>query len=391
MIVDRARIATLLSGYELGAQVGAGAYGLVIRARHRQLDRAVAVKVLSVEGGRAVNEFAREARVLASMDHPHVVRVHDYVEDGDLQLIVMEFLAGGPLSRRKQMAGQQACAVGLTVATALSHAHGRGILHRDIKAGNVLFDGNGLVKVTDFGIAKVAEGAAGTASAVVGTPAYMAPEQILGGRLSPATDLYGLAALMYELLTGAPPFDPTLSQATLWQHHLNTLPAFPADVPAPLAELIMQNLGKDAASRHPDAHGFALDIAVAGVECYGIGWTFDTGVKLYLDDDVRDAIGSPNARTVSVRPDPDRPVHSAPAPTAFHAQRHALLLYVTLILLATAIVVLSTVVKILAVEQTDRHPPPSVIQSSTPAPTPSTPSTKTTSTPGSAPPTAHSG
>ncbi|WP_346434320.1 serine/threonine-protein kinase [Candidatus Protofrankia californiensis] len=193
MIVDRAQVAAALPGYELGAQLGAGAYGLVLAGRHRRLNRQVAIKVLTADHDAAAGSFDAEARLLASMDHPHIVRVHDYTEDHDLCLIVMELLAGGTLTRRRKgMSPEGACAVGLAVASALSHAHGQGVLHRDIKTDNMLFDATGLLKVTDFGIAKIVEGSAATASAVIGTPTYMAPEQIRGGRLGPATDLYAL-------------------------------------------------------------------------------------------------------------------------------------------------------------------------------------------------------
>ncbi|WP_035742579.1 serine/threonine-protein kinase, partial [Parafrankia elaeagni] len=211
MIVERERVVAALPGYSLGRQLGVGAFGLVLAGEHRQMRRPVAIKVMSAEsaeGGRV--DFAAEARMLAKLDHPHVVRVFNYVEAEGLCLVVMELLAGGTLTRRRAgMGPQQACAVGLAVAAALEHAHGRGVLHRDIKADNILFAADGTPKVGDFGIAKLFDGSA-TASQVAGTPMYMAPEQIQGGRLTAATDLYALGVVLYRLLTGSPPFDPTL-------------------------------------------------------------------------------------------------------------------------------------------------------------------------------------
>uniref|UniRef100_UPI001EF6EE82 serine/threonine-protein kinase n=1 Tax=Frankia sp. CIT1 TaxID=2880974 RepID=UPI001EF6EE82 len=236
MIVNEARIAAALPGYDLGTTLGAGAFGLVLAGRHRQLNRPVAIKILAAGTTGAAAGNRAEAQLLAALDHPHVVRVYDYVETDDLHLIVMELLGGGTLTRRRTaLPPEDACAVGLAVAAALSYAHSHGVLHRDIKTDNILFDTGGLLKVTDFGIAKIVEGSAATASAIIGTPKYMAPEQITGGRLSPATDLYALGILLYELLTGTPPFDPTLPIRTLWQHHLDTTPAPPIGVPPPIA------------------------------------------------------------------------------------------------------------------------------------------------------------
>jgi len=206
----------------------------------------------------------------------------------------MELLAGGPLKLRRQgLAGETACAVGLAVAAALFYAHGRGVLHRDIKPANILFDAAGLPKVADFGIAKIAEGSATTASAVIGTPVYMAPEQILGGRLSAATDLYALGVMLYALLTGTPPFDPALPAPALIHHHLNVPPPPPTGAPAPLAAVVMRTLAKDPAERHPSAHAFALDLARAATDAYGQGWTSRAGIGLRLDDDIRAAADQP--------------------------------------------------------------------------------------------------
>ncbi|MCM3922522.1 serine/threonine protein kinase, partial [Frankia sp. AiPs1] len=283
MIVDRAQVAAALPGYELGDVLGRGGFGLVLAARHRELGRRVAVKVVPAAS-------TVEAQLLASMDHPHIVRVHDCVRAGDLCLIVMELLGGGTLAGRAAMAPGTACAAGLAVAAALSAAHAQGVLHRDIKPGNVLVDSAALLKVTDFGIAKIVEGAAGTASvAGLGTPAYMAPEQIQGGRLGPATDLYALGVLLHQLLTGAPPFDPTLPVQALWQHHLTTVPAPPAGVPAPVAAVILAALAKDPAARPASAHAFAVELAAAAAVAYGPRWTTRSGLVLFLDDDVRAA------------------------------------------------------------------------------------------------------
>ncbi len=249
MIVDRARVAAALPGYEMGDQIGAGAFGLVLAGWHRGLQRDVAIKVLAAGGhARLAAGFAAEARILAGLDHPHIVRVYDYVEADELRLIVMEMLAGGTLTRRQAgMSQQGACAVGLAVAGALSCAHSRSVLHRDIKPDNVLFDTTGLLKVADFGIAKLAGGVTATANTVIGTPLFMAPEQIAGSRLGPATDLYALGVMLYLLLAGTAPFDPP-AQAP-WRHHLDRGIRPPAGVPAPVAEVVLGALAEVPADR----------------------------------------------------------------------------------------------------------------------------------------------
>ncbi|WP_131769354.1 serine/threonine-protein kinase, partial [Candidatus Protofrankia californiensis] len=308
MLVDRAQVVAALPAYELGIRLGAGAFGLVLQGRHRDLNRDVAIKVLDAAQESAPGGFKAEAQILAAMDHPHVVRVYDYVEADGLCLIVMELLAGGTLtSQRQGMTPEAACAVGLAVAEALTCAHAKNVLHRDIKPDNILFDAGSLVKVTDFGIAKSFAGSAATASGRAGTPKYMAPEQILVGRLGPSTDLYALGMLLYELLAGAPPFDPALPLPALYQHHLDTAPAPPASVPEPVSDVVLQALAKDPAARQPSAHAFALDLARAACRVYGSQWITRSGIRLRLDDDIREAADRPP------QPADPRPVNPQPA------------------------------------------------------------------------------
>ncbi|EFC81177.1 protein kinase [Parafrankia sp. EUN1f] len=302
MIEDKAQIAAALPGYEIGGRLGRGAFGLVLAGRHRELGRDVAIKILPADQGGVAGRSWSEARVLASLDHPHIIRVYDALTVGDLHLLVMELLAGGPLTTREyDMTLEAGCAVGLAVAAALSYAHGRGVLHRDIKPSNVLFDAAGLHKVADFGIAKITQGTVTTASAVSGTPRYMAPEQILGGQLSVATDLYALGTMLYELLGDDPPFDPALPAAGFIHHHLNVMPAPPTGVPDPVAEVVMRCLAKDPADRHPSARAFALDLAAAAAAVCGTGWSDRAGVGLSLDDGVRAAAEAPATRLLAPR------------------------------------------------------------------------------------------
>ncbi|MCM3920208.1 serine/threonine protein kinase [Frankia sp. AiPs1] len=311
VIVDRGRIAAALPGYKLGAQLGVGGFGLVVAGRHRRLRRQVAIKVVPSEADDA-SAFVAEARLLAGLDHPHIVRVYDYLESDGLGFIVMELLDGGTLTRRQQagISPPQACAVGLAVAAALAYVHERGVLHRDIKAANVLFDSAGLAKVTDFGIARLFAGSGVTGTARgAGTPAYMAPEQIRGGRLGPTADLYALGTLLYQMLTGATPFDPSLPLPQLWAQHLSVAPAPPIGTPAPLADVILRALAKDPTDRQPDADAFARDLAAAAVDVYGPRWLVSTGLSLHLGEEIRRIAAptlaelSPSVLSVAVRSD----------------------------------------------------------------------------------------
>ncbi|WP_322750371.1 MULTISPECIES: serine/threonine-protein kinase, partial [unclassified Frankia] len=169
--VDRERLTAALPGFELGKVLGRGTSGVVMSGRD-DLGREVAIKVLAAHHDGAVASFKSEARTLASLKNQHIVQIYRYLEHGDLHLIIMELLAGGTLTElRSSLAPEGSCAVGLAVAEALSYAHLRGVLHRDIKPGNLVVgrDETGdLLKVTDFGISKIFEGSAATASAVVG-------------------------------------------------------------------------------------------------------------------------------------------------------------------------------------------------------------------------------
>ncbi|MBX6390680.1 MAG: serine/threonine protein kinase, partial [Frankia sp.] len=284
--IDLARVAAALPRYRLGAQLGAGSFGLVLAGRHEDLDRAVAVKVLPVDpaaaNGPALAEaFRTEARLLSRLDHPHIVRIYDFVGQADLCLLIMELLAGGTLAQHR-LPAEAACAVGLAVADALAHAHAHGVLHRDVKPDNILFTADGQPKLTDFGIGKLFAGASATTSHVVGTPRYMAPEQVTGGRLGPPTDLYALGAVLYELLAGRPPFDPTLPVPELLRQHCEVPAPVPPGVPEPVTGVLLTALAKAPADRYPDATAFARALAGAAAAAYGQDWLARAGLILRL-------------------------------------------------------------------------------------------------------------
>ncbi|MFI5958116.1 protein kinase [Cryptosporangium sp. NPDC051539] len=310
MLFDRAQLTAALPQYEVGAELGRGGFGLVIEGRHRRLGRPVAIKILTISGPDVERRFLAEAQVMAVFDHPHVVRVHDYAESDGLCLIVMEHLPGGTLTSRiaEGLRPETAIAIGLAISDALHAAHERGIVHRDIKPDNVLFAADGAVKVTDFGIAKLFEGSTITTGTLVGTPAYAAPEQILGQRIGPQTDVYAVGGLIYHMLAGRTPFSLALPFSAMLHHHLNTRPELPAGMPPRIAEVVGQALEKESADRPASAKEFALALADAAAAEFGPGWSARAEIPLRVDDDIRAAVtltgGAGQARlaAAAVRP-----------------------------------------------------------------------------------------
>ncbi len=223
---------TLMPGYELLGQAGIGGMGVVFRARQIATGRTVAVKVLRDDDQSlpdAPRRFRREVQCLASLDHPNVLKVIESGTRDGVAYLVMEYLEGGTLAKRlngSALPPRDAAQLVAALAGAVHYLHGRGIVHRNLKPHNVLFGADGAPKLSDFGVARVpgADDAAFGEGVVFGTPSYMAPEQAAGrgGAVGPATDIYGLGAILYECLTGQPPFTgpsvmQTLQRVGSWE------------------------------------------------------------------------------------------------------------------------------------------------------------------------------
>lgn len=321
-----------LPNYELGEEIGRGGWGVVLDASHRSLGRRVAIKALPRAFGADPEVRARflsEARVVASLDHPHIVPLFDFVEHEGLCLLVMELMPGGTLWDRfsaDDLSPEGSCAVTVAVLTGLAHAHDSEILHRDVKPENVLFNGAGVPKLADFGIAKVVGDSSSTRTAtgvVMGTPAYMAPEQGSGQPLSPATDVYAVGAMLYELLAGRLPFESTGDPLSQLYRHVHERPRplrdIEGSVPEPVASVVMQSLEKVPTDRFDSAADFARALDAAASEGYGSDWLERSGVPVLA---ARTTLGSngprraPSRETVVVqRPAPQTPPPSATAPT----------------------------------------------------------------------------
>ncbi len=247
--------------YELEQLVGRGGMGLVFRALDTELHRVVAVKILALpilDHPEARERFVREARVSASLVHPHIVPVHDVITDGPIPALVMQFVAGTTLETRLQAEGKlpwrEAILIGLQLAEALATAHRHGLVHRDIKPGNVMLEAGGSrALLTDFGLVRALDTATLTRSGVLaGTPDFMSPEQARGAAVDERSDLFSLGSLIYTMLAGQPPFraaDPMATLNRICHQPHRRLQTMPLDLPRRVCRLIDRMLVKDPASR----------------------------------------------------------------------------------------------------------------------------------------------
>jgi len=258
--------------YRAVRRIDAGGMGEIWEADDTLLGRRVAIKVLAEElaGDRvAVRRWRREARATAKLDHPNVIRVYDFV-DGAAPFLVLELLEGHTLADRLRRDGAlpplEAARIAAAVADGLDVAHRAGIIHRDIKPSNIMLTAGGGVKVMDFGIAAAWEAHSTTGQQLLATASYTAPERITGGRASPAGDLYSLGVVLYEMLTGRPPFAADNAEQLL-RAHLEVAPrpvrSLVFWVPAEIAAVCEATLAKDPAGRPSSAGALAAQLRAA--------------------------------------------------------------------------------------------------------------------------------
>jgi TolB-like protein/Tfp pilus assembly protein PilF len=266
---------TRLGAYEILGPIGAGGMGEVYRARDTRLDREVALKMLPAglaEDVLALERFHREARVIASLNHPHICTLYDVGDQDGQPYLLMELLDGGSLQGRLAPGAlpiEQTIEWGIQIADALDTAHARGIIHRDLKPANIVVTARGDAKVLDFGVAKVAGDATATMGAltetgsVMGTAAYMAPEQVRGEPVDARSDLFALGVVLYEMATGRRPFQGATT-GVISEAILNRIPAPPQSlnpsVPAALASVIEKLLEKDRVLRYQRASDVRADL-----------------------------------------------------------------------------------------------------------------------------------
>jgi serine/threonine protein kinase len=268
---------TLSGRYETGERLGSGGMSNVYKATDRILERQVAVKILAEhlsDDERFVARFRREALAVARLIHPNIVQVYDSGVDDGRHYIVMEYVAGRSgaqiLQRHGPVDAVTAAEIGIQACAGLDYAHRRGIIHRDVKPGNLMITGgpvgNGelTVKLTDFGIARAIEQTRITqVGSVVGTAAYLAPEQVRGDEATPATDVYALGVVLYQFLTGRLPYEgSSLAELAVRQQNEKPLPpsTYNSEVPEPLSAAVLRALEGDTSRRYASADEFATGL-----------------------------------------------------------------------------------------------------------------------------------
>ncbi|WP_258056169.1 serine/threonine-protein kinase [Streptomyces sp. Ru62] len=245
--------------YQLQDRLGSGAMGEVWRADDRLLGRPVAVKLLRTDEAADAERFRLEAQTAGRLNHPNVVGVYDFGSHHGRLYLVMELVDGWSLAQERSLRGaldpQEAAALAAQVASGLAAAHRQGVIHRDVKPANVMLSADRTAKIADFGIARFADEAAAGLTAtgkIVGTADYLAPERALGRPAHPASDVYSLGCVLYELLTGRPPFRGATPLAVV-QQHVDAVPPPPArlrpDVPQELSDYVLLLLAKEPAQR----------------------------------------------------------------------------------------------------------------------------------------------
>ena len=288
---------TIAGRYRIVERIGEGGMGQVLKVVHRRLGKPFALKLMQATVSlepESRGTFHREARLASSLGHPNIVSIVDFGEDPDWGLfIVMEYLEGEPLSERIDRHGKLplavVCNVAQQVASALRHSHDKKIVHADLKAENLLCINDPdfkrrrwMIKLLDFGMAHIATVAGGTDERIAGTPEYLAPERITGGKPQPSVDIYALGIILYEMLTGSVPFfggTPT----EILKRHLQETPEPIANrrgepIDAQLEAIVMKALAKDPAERYQQADEVLADVR---------GYMRELGLKKRNSDRIR--------------------------------------------------------------------------------------------------------
>jgi eukaryotic-like serine/threonine-protein kinase len=259
-----------LGRYEMVSELGQGAMGVVYKARDPLIDRVVAIKTINL--GLALDEkeeyegrFYQEARAAGRLNHPNIVTIYDVGKSGNIAYIAMEFLQGSELRdllrEERNMPVAQIVDIVAQVAEGLSYAHQHGIVHRDIKPSNIMLIRDGRIKITDFGIARMASSAVHTQTGMVlGSPKYMSPEQVLGKEIDRRSDIFSLGVMLYEMLAGSSPFVGENVNAIMYQT-LNLVPPAPSTLNPAVPDMLNFIVAKALAKKVEERYQNALDLA----------------------------------------------------------------------------------------------------------------------------------
>lgn len=304
--------------------IGVGGMAVVFRGQHMGLGRAVAIKVLRPEYGdnpEIAARFAREARASSGFDHPNCRAVLDCGElENGLKFMAMQLLEGRELAKvlGNPLPPSQCIALTLQVLRGLDHAHRHGVVHRDLKPDNLFVTkdhhGNDLLKIVDFGIARIvdenlADGLTTKVGAIVGTPAYMSPEQALGEDIDGRADLYSVGMILYEMLTGAPPFSSTDARTLMKAHVAGRVPPLPPTVPPLLSAGLSKLIAREREKRYSDAAS-----AIGGLERIARSLRSDAKPWVRLLDTTAPSRPRRNIPRPAPAPAPAEPRRAAPPP-----------------------------------------------------------------------------
>ncbi len=280
-----------LGQYQVTELIGKGGMATVYRARQISMGRDVAMKVLPrvlLHDGSFLERFYREVKVIAQLQHPHIVPVYDYGEQDGMPYIVMAYLSGGTLADRIAVHGpmdlDEVKHIVRQVADALDYAHRKGIIHRDFKPSNVLLDEQGNCYLSDFGLAQVTETTHKlTGTGMLGTPQYMAPEQAEVLQLTPAADVYALGVTVFQMLTGRPPYEAPTVVGVLLAHRTHPIPdvrSIRPNLPEVTQQIISQAMAKSAEARYPTPGNLAAALESLAGEAHAAPALSQTGLMM---------------------------------------------------------------------------------------------------------------
>jgi serine/threonine-protein kinase len=377
---------TLSGRYETGERLGTGGMSSVYKATDRILERTVAVKILAEhlhDDPRFVERFKREALAVAKLIHPNIVQVYDTGVDGGRHYIVMEYVEGRSgaqiLQRQGPVEPELTAEIGIQACAGLDYAHRRGIIHRDVKPGNLMVvggpvgGGEMIIKLTDFGIARAVEQTRITqVGSVVGTAAYLAPEQVRGEEATPATDVYALGVVLYQFLTGRLPYEgSSLAELAVRQQNEKPLPpsTYDGDIPEPLGAAVLRALEGDPSRRYASAEELASGLRL-GLEGGDVTLPLEEGTSAtrvlggetaatrHMGRDTgqteyRPARPEPRPAPPPVAPMP-APAPAAPPRAAERRRRGAFSRFVRFVLALVALVLVAAAVATAVIVSTDK-------------------------------------